>query len=227
MTPNSIIMPRTRKIWTEDECKVMREMFPCNYTAVVCEALNRSYSSITQQARVMGLKKSDEFRETELSRQAKRLNEKGLAHRFKKGTPAHNKGKKIIEYMPAESIKRCAETQFKKGMQPHNVMSDWQESIKTDSKGRQYKTIKLPGAKTLTFKHVWVWEQANGKVPKGFNIVFKDKNTMNCEIENLECISNAELMLRNTIQRYPRELKHVIRLTAKLNKIINHAEKQN
>jgi hypothetical protein len=57
-------------------------------------------------------------------------------------------------------------------------------------------------------------------------VVFKDGNQLNCIIENLECISNAELMQRNTIHRFPAELKSTIRLVNKLKRNIN-AKEQN
>jgi len=83
--------------------------------------------------------------------------------------------------------------------------------------------IKLPGQRKLVYKHKWVWEQATGKkVPKAHNIVFKDGDNLNTNIENLECISNAELMRRNTIHRYPQELVSQIRKVSKLKKLINN-----
>jgi hypothetical protein len=51
---------------------------------------------------------------------------------------------------------------------------------------------------------------------------------MNVELSNLECIAMSENAAINTIQRFPDELKKVIRLKSKLNKQIkNHGKKQN
>lgn len=33
----------------------------------------------------------------------------------------------------------------------------------------------------------WVWEQHYGEIPEGYNIVYLDGNTLNCDISNLEC----------------------------------------
>lgn len=57
-------------------------------------------------------------------------------------------------------------------------------------------------------------------------IVFKDNNSLNCTIENLECISNPELMKRNSfLNKYPKDLQELIRakgsLTRQINKIKN------
>jgi hypothetical protein len=56
-------------------------------------------------------------------------------------------------------------------------------------------------------------------------IIFKDKNKLNFDINNLELISLKEHMARNTIQRFPKELKQLIHLNTKLKKLTN--EKQN
>lgn len=62
--------------------------------------------------------------------------------------------------------------------------------------GRMLKHIKVDG----TFKHYhrFLWEQAFGPVPKGYNVIFKDGDSMNCVLENLECITDREIQLRNS-----------------------------
>ncbi|TXK52360.1 HNH endonuclease [Pontibacter qinzhouensis] len=44
----------------------------------------------------------------------------------------------------------------------------------------------------------YVWRQEKGEIPEGFVIWFKDRNPLNCDIENLECISRAENAIRNS-----------------------------
>jgi len=46
-------------------------------------------------------------------------------------------------------------------------------------------------------KHVYIWEQANGPVPKGMVVAFIDGEKTNCEPENLMLISRAELLALN------------------------------
>lgn len=67
-------------------------------------------------------------------------------------------------------------------------------------------------------KHVYVWEQENGPVPKNHVIAFLDGVQSNCEPENLMCISRA-LLLRLNQKDYkgaPVELKPSILALAKL-----------
>lgn len=209
-----------RRFWSDNERKIMLEMFADSYTETICKILNRSYSSVSNQAFLMGLKKSDAFLKMELERQAERLKTSGAAYRYPKGNVPINKGKQ----MSNEVYEKVKHTMFKKGQMPHNSYKDWDEVLRTDKTGKQYWMIKLPTERKLKPKHIWLWETKNGKVHKGFNVVFKDGNQLNCILENLECISNAELMQRNTIHRFPAELKSTIRLVNKLKRTIN--EKQ-
>lgn len=144
---------------------------------------------------------------------------------FKKGDTPVNKGKKQTEYMTPEQIQRTVATRFKKGNEPHNTTTDGQISIRKDTLRdgtvKHYKWIRI-GKAEWKMLHVKVWEDEHGTVPDGhiIIIIFKDKNTMNITLDNLECISMAENMQRNSIQRYPGEVKEMIRLTAKLKRKI-------
>ena len=223
LSSNGIAKPLVnRRFWSDDERKILSEMFADNYTETICKILNRTYRSVCSQSFLMGLKKSDAFMKMELEKQAQRLKTSGEAYRYQKGNTPVNKGKK----MPLDVYKKCKETMFKKGQLPHNSYNYLDEVLRTDKTGKQYWMIKLPNERKLKPKHIWLWETKNGKVEKGFNVVFKDGNQLNCIVENLECISNAELMQRNTIHRFPAELKSTIRLVNKLKRTIN-AKEQN
>lgn len=44
-------------------------------------------------------------------------------------------------------------------------------------------------------KHILVWEQANGKIPKGNKIVFLNTDTLDCRLENLYLTTDAVHMM--------------------------------
>ena len=44
--------------------------------------------------------------------------------------------------------------------------------------------------------HVYLWKKHNGKVPRGKIVVFRDRNPMNCVLENLELITRGEALER-------------------------------
>lgn len=60
----------------------------------------------------------------------------------------------------------------------------------------KYYYIRISKAKWVLYQR-YLWEQKNGKIPKGMLIIFKDKNPLNCVLENLEMISRIENMERN------------------------------
>jgi len=215
--PNSSKPNVNRRLWSEQERQIMISMFSNNYTDDVCKILNRSYHSVCSQSNLMGLKKSDSFRKMELQRQADRLKVAGEKFRYKKGREPENKGKPMSNQL----YNKCKGTMFKKGNEPHNTNYDGHERISKDG----YTKIRISKGKYV-LKHRLIWEQTNGKIPKGFIVVFKDRNQQNITIENLELISREENMQRNTIHRFPAELKSTIRLVNKLKRNIN-AKEQN
>lgn len=210
-------MASKRTNWTAEQVAIVIEMFADNYTADVCKMVGRCYSSVAQKAMELGLKKSDEFRSMELTKQGNRLRVAGAKNRFGKGHEPANKGKQ----MSAEVYEKAKHTFFKKGFVPHNTAeADGAITIRNETKSnRSYKYIRLSLGNWFPY-HQYLWEKQNGKQPKGHCLWFKDGNTMNCELDNLELISREENMLRNTIQRFPPEVKEVIRLNNKLKRII-------
>jgi hypothetical protein len=67
-------------------------------------------------------------------------------------------------------------------------------SEKINSKGYLTINVSMTVTKKRQWeeKHRWIWEQANGKIPKGMIIIFLDKNPLNCTLENLAMVSKAE-----------------------------------
>ncbi|HET8886808.1 MAG TPA: HNH endonuclease signature motif containing protein [Salinimicrobium sp.] len=136
---------------------------------------------------------------------------------FHKGQVSHNKGLKQSEFMSAEAIERTKKNRFKKGQAPYNSKKNGAISVRKDNKtGIAYKFIRVSASNWKQY-HYHVWEKENGKVPEGHCLWFKDGNSLNCNIENLECITRAENLSRNW-HNYPKPLQTAIKLTKKINK---------
>src|SRR5690606_15324763 len=114
----------------------------------------------------------------------------------KKGSVPPNKGKKLSAEMRA----KLEPTFFKKGHTPLNAKKNGEEVLRKDSKGTIYIMIKVPEKSKLDYKHRILWEQHNGPIPKGFNVQFKDGNTLNCVIENLYLIRRSEQLIENSLK---------------------------
>jgi len=170
-------------------------------TPVICKMMGRGESTIQSYRRKLGLPLGKEN-----------------AGRFKKGSVPWTKGKKMPPGWGGT-------TRFKKGHVPKNVKTDGHVSIRR-SKGRPYAWTRI-SQNYWRELHRIVWEQTMGPIPRGYNVQFKDRNSLNCEPSNLYLINRHNQMQQNTIHRYDPELKALIRLAAKLKRKLASYEEQN
>ncbi|WP_169976041.1 HNH endonuclease signature motif containing protein [Campylobacter sp. RM16191] len=139
--------------------------------------------------------------------------------RFVKGYASWNKGKK--GYMGANK------TSFKKGHVPQNHKPVGTITLRTSHKlDEKYYWIKIAEPKTWKMLHVYIWEQANGIAPKGYCVIFKDKNTLNVKLENLMLVKRGSLaVLNNKFPDCHSELKETRVKLIELKQTINQRER--
>lgn len=213
--------------WTESELTRLRTLYPVQSTRKLAANLGRPAYSVYNAAYGLGLRKSPAFWESDESGRLRKgqTRPQCIGTQFQPGHVPANKGLRRPGWAPG----RMRETQFKKG-ERRGVAARNRRPVGTvlpDTEG--YLRIKvreaLHGAEPTGFGNtrVWpllqrhVWEQHYGPIPSGHVIVFKDRNRANCERDNLECISRAELAERNRMwNRYPRELAEVMHLNGQL-----------
>jgi hypothetical protein len=210
-----------RRVWTEEECQLMRELYPDCRAQDVAERLGRNLCQVHAKAKALGLRKSEAFNASPLSGRAtrERTVPNSEQHRFPPGWKSWNKG---THYRAAG---RSVETQFKPGMMPHNTHPIGTElvdeagyrkrKVRDDApRGRSYRNWK--------FVHILVWEAAHGPVPDGYRVTFKDGDKTNLEVGNLELRSFRDMMQRNSIHTVlPPELRQVVQLNGALKRKIN------
>jgi hypothetical protein len=206
-----------RRFWAPDEIDLVMEYYEFLPTSELAELLDRTVLSVYNLSTKLGLHKSPEL-VAEMARQ-KILASDHPARRtqFRKGNVPHNKGKR----MPGWSVGRMRETQFKKGQ----VSINWMPIGATRKiDGYLYRKISdvrnVPHTVNWRPEHILRWEKKYGPVPEGFALAFKDGNRDNIRLSNLEAISRAELMLRNTVHNLPEPLKEVIRLKGSIKRVI-------
>lgn len=203
-----------RKLWKLHEIDYLIKHYSDIPTKDISEHLGRDIYSVYNKSYLLKLKKSQTFRKSDLSGCIKKGEVRGKDFQFKKGNKPWNKNKK--GYMGANV------TSFKKGMVPSNYRPVGSTRISKDG----YIEVKIedPSKWVLMHRHVWLSE--GNQLPKNMNLIFLDGNKLNCKIENLALISREENMKRNTIHRYPSEVKEAIHAVKKLNKTIKNYEKQ-
>ena len=160
--------------------------------------------SIYNKADVLGLRKSLAAKQANGLRAA--ASPRSQACRFQKGHQPYNKGKREHEFRSPEASARCAATQFKKGHRPHNTHPVGYECYRRMGK-TGYVYIKVSDDAKMVLKHRWVWEQANGPIPEGCNITFRDGDTRNCELSNLELVSREDAARRRIQSETPDQRK--------------------
>lgn len=125
---------------------------------------------------------------------------------FPKGNEPFNKGK------PHPARGRAAQTQFKKGQEPHNTHYLGHERVSKDG----YVEISVDQTNPHTgyhrryvLKHRWEWERANGPIPAGHALKCLDGNKQNTDPSNWECVPRALLpRLAGKVGRYKRCLAY-------------------
>lgn len=181
---------KTYRNFTVAQLERIEREYPKSNTASLADELGVKVHSIHNVAHRLGLYKDKSFL---VSMASDRFKETGTITRFKKGSPAWNNGMK--------GLKIGGEvTQFKPGHLPHNTKIDGFISLRKDKNGHKYQYIRVEKAKwELLHRHIW--RQHNGDIPAGCNIQFKDRDQMNCDIENLYIISRKK-QIYNVLQPY-------------------------
>jgi hypothetical protein len=201
-----------RTFWTKQEIKFITDNYSDMNTADIATILNRPLSGVYGKAYTMGLKKSKDYMTKLLAIESVKLKELGKTYQFKIGNVPYNYGQKMSTIL----YEKCQKTMFKKGQKPHNRRKEGEESKSTDG----YTYVKIAD-NDWRLKHRVIWEKINGPIPDDHIIVFKDNNLTNFDINNLQLITKADNMLRNTIHQYPQPIQEIIKLNNKLKKQIN------
>ena len=202
---------------TEAEKKIIQELYPNTLTSDLAKQLDMCPSKLWRYASRIGVSKSLEF-----------LNEKG--GRFKKGVE-HSEASKATRFTKGHQTDRTRKPKkerskagcYKKGNKPASEKYDGAIVTRTQEDSK-YKSlwIRVAPKKWEPLSHN-VWKKHNGEIKPGYVIRLIDGNYKNCDISNLEMITKSENAYKN-VNKYPKEIKEVIRLTNKLKKKIS--EKQ-
>ena len=186
--------------WSAGQLEHLKGHYADTPIDVLVKETGHCRDSIYNKAQALGLRRTEEFkREFGLMVSA---GAKGRAHRFEKGHVPFNKGKREHEFRSPEGIARCARTRFKKGNRPHNIRKVGYECFRRVG-DTDYVYIKVAEGEKMVMKHRWLWEQAHGPIPEGCCVVFRDGDTHNCTLENLELVTRGEHARRQIERETP------------------------
>lgn len=119
-------------------------------------------------------------------------------------TPAQVRNRKKHQGITSGQVSRTTEkstaTQFKSGNLPHNTKPIGYERLSRDGYIEVKVKMRPSNPKcndNFVLKQRLVWEAANGPVPEGCIVVFKDGNKQNVSLENLACITRGQNAVMN------------------------------
>lgn len=204
-----------RRYWTAEDEQTMRDRYPNEHTSATAKALGRDIKSVYTKAHALGLHKTAAYLASPEACRMRKGDGRGGETRFNAGCIPWNKGKHYV------AGGRSIETRFKKGQWPVNKDPGFYVigALRWNADGYLEMRVRF-GPRGWEPLHRILWEDAHGPVPADCAVVFKDRDPTNVEIANLELISRADLMRRNTVHNLPAPLKSSIQLLGQLKRRI-------
>ncbi|WP_068635053.1 HNH endonuclease signature motif containing protein [Thauera butanivorans] len=186
--------------WSAADDDALRRLYTELSASAVARHLGRTRSAVRNRITALGLRKSTN------------------SGQFRAGHTTWNKG------MQGLDIGGKA-TRFKKGNRPHTWHPIGHTRVTKD--GYLQRKTADTGVTRRDYVHIHhlVWRMHGGTVPPGHALVFRDGDRLNLDINNLELITRAELMRRNTVHRLPPDLKQVADLKRQLSRKLTYIER--
>jgi hypothetical protein len=216
-----------RRAWSEFEDAVLRKHYAASLTSDLAELFGRTLSTTYQHARRLGLVKSVEWIAATAS--ARILSDPNHGSRRSRIAPGSEPWNKGTHYVAGG---RSVETQFKKGRaaeEARNYVPIGSTRVTKDGILERKVTDdpSLVPARRWTNVARLVWATANGPIPRGHLVRFKDgmRTVVEAEItaDRLECLDRAEHARRNQVSP---ELRPIVQLRGAITRQINKRLKE-
>lgn len=209
-----------RRPWTEQDIATLRRLYASTPTTELAEHFGRGLRAVYDKAMVLGLKKSPHYLHVHHGARAAVV---GTATRFVPGQKPWNKGTHYV------AGGRSVETRFSPGNTPYNWAPVGSYRINRDGYLDRKVSDERRGARDWEAVHRLIWKEAHGEIPPNHVVAFRPgrKSIVLEEItlDALELVSRQEMIRRNTIHRYPEDVKAAIRQLGVLHRRINERTK--
>ncbi|MFC7091929.1 HNH endonuclease signature motif containing protein [Halomonas salifodinae] len=194
------------KPWSPEDDADLERLYPHNENRVLERIFGRPGQAITSRAHKLQLRKAPDYTPPR----------RGC---FEKGQAPWNKGK---SHSPAGSEKG----RFKPGQKPPTWVPIGTERVNKDGiLERKTQGAEHPKDNWRSV-HSLIWEEHHGPIPDGYLVRFKDGNRQNITIDNLELVSRAENMERNSYHRYGPEIAQLYQLKGVLTRKMNQRRRE-
>lgn len=215
-----------RRVWTREDNRVLRVLYPDAPNDVIARFLGRSVWAIYARAGILRLHKSALYLNSPAAWRIRRRDAEGnwigAKTCFKKGHVPANKGLR----RPGWHRGRMRETQFKKGENGPRTMPIGSTRL---IEGYVYRKVSAIPFQPYTVnwkpEHVLLWTAAHGPVPPGYKLRFLNGDRQDIRLENLELVTHADVMRRNSVHTLPPALAKTIQLLGALNRKIRRSQR--
>lgn len=161
--------------YTQQEIEFLKEITPGKSNKEITKLFNKKFNLNLSEKAIAATRKRHKIKT-------------GSDGRFEQGNVPFNKGTK--------GLTGANKTSFKKGNKSHNWVPIGSERVTKDD----YIQIKVQEGKfqhNWKGKHILIYEEHNGPVPKGHNVIFGDGNNRNFDIDNLVLVTKAQMLFLN------------------------------
>lgn len=201
-----------KKAWKQENDQYLKENFSMLSHKQIAEKLGVSVGTVRNKCYQVNLKRKEKTdwneEETDYLKQRYRLHgDVELARQLTVNFRRNFTKKMVDAKMSRMNLKRSVE-EVKRIINKHlakiqNLRNKPKIEVGTiltyfeKNRNRYTLWIKLTKGKKPVAYHRHLWELVNGEIPKGSSITFKDGNSMNCHLENLELKTQEEIIAAN------------------------------
>lgn len=213
----------TRKSWTAVDISLLKRLYPDEPTAQVAKLLGVSAEATYHKAKRLGLKKSAAYLASPESCRLRRGDGTGAGTRFRPGNKPWNKGTHF------KAGGRSEEARFQPGNRSGRALEIYQpigaERLSKEGYLQRKVNDALPRQSRWRAVHLLLWESVHGPLPEGCVVIFRDGDKRHITQDNLECVTRAELMRRNSIHNAGPEIARLQQLRGVLIRRIHTLER--
>lgn len=211
-------MSPPKHLWTTEQVEILRELYPYMRSHDIAARLGLRHTQVLDKASRLGFKKTKEAIMAVSKLAMQDPNHPGRKHQFHSAQTPWNKGTNY------QAGGRSVETQFKggrRGMAAYNWLPIGSERVSKDGYLQRKMTDTGVTCRDFVAVHWIIWHEAGHTVPAGHALIFKDGNKKNITLENLELITRADLMRRNSVHNYGPEIARIQQLRGAITRQIN------
>lgn len=206
----------TRRTWQDFEVQALEQLFPHFSAAEIAKVIGTTERAVHLKARALGLKKSSEWIAERARKRSTQPGHGAIPYRFTKGQTPWNAGTAGTGLLKGNS------GSFKSGRMPQTWRPIGSTRIADGYMQRKISDTRCTRRDYVCIHHL-VWRMHGRSIPRGHALVFIDGNKLNVDINNLQLISRAELMRRNTVHRHGPEIAQLSQLIGAIKRQINRS----